>query len=66
MQALRRLRNGHWHLLKRSVPRQLTHQSDATSNHPHPALLHGRLVVPVSVVNWIEVRAEGGRKSENS
>jgi len=44
-------------LINNAVPLRLTHQPDATSNHSHPALLHGRFVVPVFIVNWIEVRA---------
>ena len=31
--------------------------SDAASNHPHPALLSGRLVAPDLVISCIEVRS---------
>jgi len=30
---------------------QLTHQSDAASNHSHPVLLTGRLIAPDFVIN---------------
>ena len=38
------------------VTLQLTYQSDAASNHSHPALLSGRLVAPDFVINCAEVR----------
>jgi len=34
----------------------MTHQLDAASNHPHPALLSGRLGAPKFLINCIEVR----------
>jgi len=57
VQARRRLRQ--WSMpssLYHSVPLQLTHQSDATSNHSHPVLLTGRLIALDSVINCIKVR----------
>ena len=38
------------------VTLQLTHQSDAASNHSHPALLSVRLIAPNFVINCVEVR----------
>jgi len=43
-------------IVNNSVPLQLTHQSDAASNHSHPALLSGKLVALDSVINCIGVR----------
>ena len=36
---------------------QQTHQSDASSNHSHPALLSRRVVATNFVINWTEVTA---------
>jgi len=38
-----------------SDPLQPTHQSDAASNHLHPALLPRYWIMPPDVVNWIEI-----------
>jgi len=59
VEALRRLH--HWsnqcHRHQRSVPLQLTHQSDAASNYSHPVLLSDRFTIPDFIINCTEVRA---------
>jgi len=43
-------------IVNNDVSLQLTHRSDAASNHSPPAFFSGRLDAPDFVINWIEVR----------
>ena len=53
-------------VVNNAVPLQLAHQSDSTSNNPHPALFSGRLAAPYFEINVLRSGLFSGQKCGSS